>query len=125
TVISPHPIGVLRFDQCAVPEDSLLGTEGDGLRIAFGTLDVLRCTVGAAAVGMAQRALEEALAHSASRRQFGKALGEFQGIQFKLADMATELEAARLLVYRAAWAHDREDAQARKNSSMAKLFATE
>jgi acyl-CoA dehydrogenase len=125
TVISPHPIGVLRFDQCAVPEDSLLGAEGDGLRIAFGTLDLLRCTVGAAAVGMAQRALEEALAHSASRRQFGKALGEFQGIQFKLADMATELAAARLLVYRAAWAHDREDPHARKNSSMAKLFATE
>jgi acyl-CoA dehydrogenase len=125
TVMSPHPIGTLRFDDCRVPEDLLLGKEGDGLKIAFETLDLLRCTVGAAAAGFAQRALEAALAYSASRRQFGKTLNEFQGTQFKFAEMATDLEAARLLVYRAAWAHDDGAAEARKYASMAKLFATE
>jgi alkylation response protein AidB-like acyl-CoA dehydrogenase len=76
-------------------------------------------------VGLAQRALEEALRHSRERRQFGRAIGEFQGIQFKLADMATELEAARLLVYQAAWSHDCAGADAKRQSSMAKLYATE
>jgi acyl-CoA dehydrogenase len=124
-VISPHPIGVIAFENCVVPENSLLGNAGDGLQIALGTLDVLRCTVGAAALGFAQRALEEAVDHSRKRRQFDRPLTEFQGIQFKLAEMATELEAARLLVYQAAWAHDSSAADAKLKSSMAKLFATE
>jgi acyl-CoA dehydrogenase len=124
-VISPHPIGVIAFEECVIPEDSLLGNEGDGLKIALGTLDVLRCTVGAAALGFAQRAIEEAVDYSRKRRQFDRPLTEFQGIQFKLADMATDLEAARLLVYQAAWAHDSGAGDAKLKSSMAKLFATE
>ena len=124
-VMSPHPIGVIAFENCVVAADSLLGVAGEGLSIAYGTLDVLRCTVGAAAVGMAQRALEEAVRYSRERRQFGRAIGEFQGIQFKLADMATELEAARLLVYQAAWSHDCASPDAKRQSSMAKLYATE
>ncbi len=124
-VISPHPIGVIAFEECVIPEDSRLGREGDGLKVAFGTLDLLRCTVGAAAVGLAQRGLEEAVDYSRKRRQFDRLLTEFQGVQFKLADMATELEAARLLVYQAAWAHDCSAADAKLKSSMAKLFATE
>ena len=124
-VMSPHPIGVIAFENCVVAADSLLGVAGEGLNIAYRTLDVLRCTVGAAAVGMAQRALEEAVRYSRERRQFGRAIGEFQGIQFKLADMATELEAARLLVYQAAWSHDCASPDAKRQSSMAKLYATE
>lgn len=124
-LISPHPIGALAFEECVVPETNLLGQEGEGLKIAFHTLDMLRCTVGAAAVGLARRALDEALRYSRKRRQFGKELAEFQGIQFKLADMATELEAARLLVYQAAWLHDHGREGAKQKSSMAKLFATE
>ena len=124
-LLSPHPIGVISFEDCIVPESNRLGQEGDGIKIALGTLDTLRCTVGAAAVGLAQRAFEEAIRYSQERRQFGQELAQFQGIQFKLADMATELEAARLLVYQAAWSHDHSREEAKKNSSMAKLFATE
>ncbi len=125
SLISPHPIGVVAFEECCVPGTQLLGREGDGLKIALATLDTLRCTVGAAAVGLAQRALEEAIRHSQNRRQFGQALAEFQGIQFKLADMATELEASRLLVYQAAWMNDHGQKGLKQKSSMAKLFATE
>jgi len=124
-LLSPHPIGVLEFADCIVPESALLGAEGDGLKIAFETLDLLRCSVGAAAVGFAQKALEEAIQYSKARRQFGRAIAEFQGIEFKLAEMATELEAARLLVYQAAWAHDCGNADAKQKSSMAKFYATE
>ncbi|HEY7321062.1 MAG TPA: acyl-CoA dehydrogenase family protein [Candidatus Binatia bacterium] len=124
-VISPHPIGVIALDECIIPERSLLGNEGEGLKIALGTLDVLRCSVGAAAVGLAQRALEEAIDYGRKRKQFDRPLTEFQGTQFKLAEMATELEAARLLVYQAAWTHDSGVADAKLKSSMAKLFATE
>ena len=124
-LLSPHPIGVISFEDCIVPESNRLGQEGDGIKIALGTLDTLRCTVGAAAVGLAQRAFEEAIRYSQERRQFGQELAQFQGIQFKLADMATELEAARLLVYQAAWSHDHGREEAKKISSMAKLFATE
>jgi acyl-CoA dehydrogenase len=124
-LLSPHPIGVLAFDDCFVPQHQRLGGEGEGWKIAQRTLDTLRCTVGAAAVGFARRALEEALAYSRNRRQFGRVLAEFQGIQFKLADMATELEAARLLVYQAASMKDHHHQEAPLKTSMAKLFATE
>jgi acyl-CoA dehydrogenase len=124
-LLSPHPIGVVEFTDCNVPQAALLGVEGDGLKIALETLDLLRCSVAAAAVGFAQRALEEAVRYSKSRRQFGRAIAEFQGIQFKFAEMATELEAARLLVYQAAWAHDVGIADAKQKSSMAKFYATE
>ncbi|MGH7830090.1 MAG: acyl-CoA dehydrogenase family protein, partial [Candidatus Binatia bacterium] len=82
-LLSPHPIGVIAFEDCSVPETQLLGQEGDGYKIALRTLETLRCTVGAAAVGLAQRALEEALRYSQERRQFGKALADFQAIRFK------------------------------------------
>ena len=124
-LLSPHPIGVVDFTDCVVPQTALLGAEGDGLKLALATLDLLRCSVGAAAVGFAQRALEEAIRYSKTRRQFGRAIAEFQGIEFKLAEMATELEAARLLVYQAAWAHDCGNADAKQKSSMAKFYATE
>jgi len=124
-VLSPHPIGVLAFENCEIGSDAMLGQPGEGLKIAFGTLDLLRCTVGAAGVGLARRALEEAVRYSQERKQFGQSIGQYQGIQFKLADMATELEAARLLVYQAAWAHDCGGEEAKQKSSMAKLYATE
>ncbi|HEY1372847.1 MAG TPA: acyl-CoA dehydrogenase family protein [Candidatus Binatia bacterium] len=123
-LIAPHPIGVLAFEDCVVPSAGLIGREGDGMKIALATLDALRPTVGGAAVGLARRALEEALDHSRTRRQFGSALADFQGIQFKVAEMATELEAASLLVYQAAWMHDR-GVESKCSAAMAKLFATE
>jgi acyl-CoA dehydrogenase len=124
-LLSPHPIGVVSFEDCIVPEKNLIGPQGEGLQIAFQTLDLLRCTVGAAAVGLAQRALEEAIVYSKQRRQFGRAIAQFQGIEFKLAEMATNLEAARLLVYQAAWAHDTGIDDLKQKSSMAKLYASE
>lgn len=124
-LLSPHPIGVIAFEDCRVPRTQLLGKEGEGLKIALTTLDTLRCTVGAAAAGLAQRALEEAVQYSRKRRQFGQALAEFQATQFKLADMATELEASRLLVYQAAWTRDHNQGDLKQKSSMAKLYATE
>ena len=124
-LLSPHPIGVLGFDDCFVPQDRLLGIEGSGLKIALQTLDILRCAVGASAVGFGCRAMAEAIAYSRRRQQFGRAIGEFQGIQFKLAEMAAELEASRLVVYRAAEAHDRKEVGLAMKSSIAKLFATE
>jgi acyl-CoA dehydrogenase len=124
-LLSPHPIGIIEFDECVVTQEALLGGEGEGLQIAFATLDLLRCTVGAAAVGFAQRALDEAIRYSKVRRQFGRAIAEFQATEFKLAEMATELEAAKLLVYQAAWTHDRGVKDAKQKSSMAKYYATE
>jgi acyl-CoA dehydrogenase len=116
-----HPLGrlVLRGARA-----QLVGAVGQGLRLALGTLDVFRTTVGAAANGMAQRALDEALAHVRRRVQFGKTLAEFQLVQAALADTATELEAARGLVARAAWAKDTGRA-GKTEVAMAKLFATE
>ena len=124
-LISPHPIGTVAFAGCRVPECQLLGAPGQGLEIALTALKALRCSVGAAACGMAARGLAEAVRHARERRQFGRPLARFQAIRFKIADMATELEAARLLVYRAARAHDRDAVDAARASSMAKLFATE
>jgi acyl-CoA dehydrogenase len=124
-LLSPHPIGVIAFENCLVSDTSLLGNEGEGLALALRTLDTLRCTVAAAALGLAQRALEEAIRYSRGRQQFGRPIAQFQGVQFKLAEMATELEAARLLVYQAAWANDIGSAELKQKASMAKLYATE
>src|SRR5204863_1994842 len=99
---APHPLGEIAFEDCRVPASNRLGEEGRGFALGLKTLDRLRATVGAAACGMAARALAEAVAHAAARRQFGKPLAEFQLAQEKLARMATDLAAARLLVYRAA-----------------------
>jgi alkylation response protein AidB-like acyl-CoA dehydrogenase len=122
---APHPLGEMTFDGCRVPAGNLVAEEGRGLAIALATLDRLRATVGAAACGMAGRALSESLAHARGRRQFGRPLAEFQLVQEKLARMATDLTAARLLVYRAAAAADGGPARVTLESAMAKSFATE
>jgi len=124
-LLAEHAIGELHFQDCRVPRANLLGREGEGFRIAMGNLDVYRPSVGAAAVGMAQAALEEAVRHTQRRVQFGRPLAELDVVQYKLADMATELEAARLMVYRAALLRDRGAQTVTKEASMAKLFATE
>ena len=122
---SPHPLGEIAFEDCRVPAANRLGEEGRGYALGLRTLDRMRSTVGAAACGMAARAFAEAFAHARSRKQFGKPLAEFQLIQEKLARMATDLTAARLLVYRAAWAADRGAARVTLEAAMAKAFATE
>jgi acyl-CoA dehydrogenase len=122
---APHPLGELAFDGCRVPAENRLGEEGRGFALGMRTLDRLRATVGAAACGMAGRALEEALAHARARRQFGKPLAEFQLVQEKLARSATDLTAARLLVYRAAWEADRGAERVTLEAAMAKAYATE
>jgi acyl-CoA dehydrogenase len=122
---APHPLGEIAFESCRVPADHRLGGEGEGFKIGMATLDRLRPTVGAAACGMAQRALTEALHHAVTRRQFGKPLAEYQLIQDKLARMATDLAAARLLVYRAVWEKDHGADRVTLESAMAKAFATE
>src|SRR5437762_345892 len=105
-MIAPHPIGELEFKSCKVPAEDMIGNQGDGLRLSLQTLDMFRASVGAVACGLARRALDESLLHAKTRQQFGKPLAEHQLIQEKLADMATELDAARLLVYRAAFLKD-------------------
>ncbi|HMI30840.1 MAG TPA: acyl-CoA dehydrogenase family protein [Candidatus Limnocylindrales bacterium] len=122
---APHPLGEIAFKDCRVPALNRLGEEGRGYALGLRTLDRMRATVGAAACGMAARALEEAFAHARTRRQFGKPLAEFQLIQEKLARMATDLTAARLLVYRCAWAADGGQARVTLEAAMAKAFATE
>ena len=113
------------FSDCRVPEENLLGAEGEGFISSLKILDGGRISIAALALGMAQGALEAATRYAKQRKQFGKTISEFQAIQFKLADMATEVEAARLLVYQAAWLADRKDARFTRESSMAKLFASE
>ncbi len=122
---APHPLGTIRFDACRIPGDCLVGEEGQGFKLGLATLDRLRATVAAAACGMAGRALEEALAHARERKQFGKPLAEFQLVQEKLARMATNLAAARLLTYRAAWEKDGGAERVTVEAAMAKAFATE
>lgn len=122
---APHPLGEIVFSRCRVPLAARLGEEGEGFKVGMGTLDRLRATVAAAACGMAARALAEALTHVRARRQFGRPLAEFQLIQEKLAVMATELAAARLLVYRAAMLADTSSERVTTASAMAKAYATE
>ncbi|HUP19681.1 MAG TPA: acyl-CoA dehydrogenase family protein [Gemmatimonadota bacterium] len=122
---SPHPLGEIRFHGCRVGADALLAGPGEGFKLGLATLERLRPTVAAAACGMAARALEEALAHATTRRQFGRPLADFQLVQEKLARMATRLTAARLLTYRAAWAKDGGADRIPVESSMAKAYATE
>jgi acyl-CoA dehydrogenase len=126
-VLGGHPIGELTLDGVRVPLEDRLGEEGNGMRIALGTLHRFRATVGAAAVGFGQRALDEAVQHVLGRRQFGRALAEQQAVQMAIADMACDMEAARLLVYRAAALADAggNRGDEAKAASMAKLFATE
>jgi acyl-CoA dehydrogenase len=123
-LISAHPIGELELDGVFVADDHVLGEVGSGFKVAMKTLDLFRPSVGAFAVGMAQVALDVSVAHAESRRAFGKPLKEFQAISHKLADMATSIRAARLLVYEAAATYDAGE-PVTKSAAMAKLFATE
>ncbi|HZV13135.1 MAG TPA: acyl-CoA dehydrogenase [Candidatus Kapabacteria bacterium] len=124
-VVSPHPIGELVMKNCRIPAENLLGSEGGGLRIALATLEVFRPTVGAAALGFAERALDETLSYTNTRKQFGQRLNEFQGTQFRLADMAAQLAAAKSLVYTAAHQIDTQGEEITLASSIGKMYATE
>lgn len=124
-LMGEHPIGELQFDGCEVSDDARLGEEGQGMKLALSTLDIFRSTVGAAAVGMARRALDEALSYSKSRKQFGSPLSELSAVQALLADSAVELEASRLLVHQAALTKDQGQARVTYEAAVAKLFATE
>lgn len=123
-VVAPHPLARLRFDNARVPAHQLLGTAGQGFKVAMATLDVFRTSVAAAALGFGQRALDESLRHVRQRAMQGQMLADFQLTQAKLADMATGLEAARLLTYRAAWLRDQGE-RITQEAAMAKLTATE
>ncbi|SLN77430.1 acyl-CoA dehydrogenase family protein [Oceanibacterium hippocampi] len=124
-LIAPHPLGRLAFENCCIPADRLIGGEGAGFRIAMSNLDIFRSSVGAAALGFARRALDEACRWSNERQVFGSPLASFQTTQGKLGQMATEIDAAALLVYRAAWLKDTAGVRVTREASMAKMYATE
>lgn len=124
-VIAPHPLATLRFEGCRVPLENRIGGPGDGFKVAMATLDIFRSTVGAAALGFARRALHETLAHANGRKLFGGTLGDLQLSQAAIADSAAEVDAAALLVYRAAWTKDRGAARVTREAALAKLVATE
>jgi acyl-CoA dehydrogenase len=124
-VIAPHPLARIRFTQARVPASAMIGTPGEGFKIAMATLDVFRTTVGAAALGFARRALDETTARARARRLFGAPLSDLQMIQGHIADMALDVDAAALLVYRAAWVKDSGAARVTREAAMAKLFATD
>jgi acyl-CoA dehydrogenase len=124
-VMAPHPLAHLRLTGVELPEAALIGKPGEGFKIAMSVLDVFRSTVGAAALGFARRALDEALARTQARRIQGQALSELQMVQGHLADMALEIDASALLVYRAAWVKDMGAQRVSREAAMAKLYATE
>jgi len=129
-VIAPHPLATLKFDGCRVPVTNRLGAPGEGFKVAMATLDIFRATVGAAALGFARRALHETIEHAATRKLFGAPLADLQMTQATIADSATEVDAAALLVYRAAWTKDvgltgLGAARVTREAAMAKMFATE
>ena len=124
-LIAPHPLARLEFASCRVADDALIGVEGEGFKLAMRTLDIFRASVGAAAVGFARRALDEARTRVASRAMFGSTLGEQQLTQAALGDMALSIDAAALLVARAAWQRDVGGGRTTREAAMAKLAATE
>ncbi len=123
--IAPHPLARLRFESCRVTRENRLGAPGAGFKVAMATLDVFRSTVGAAALGFARRAFDETVAHVTSRKMLGGTLADLQMTQAALADMATDIDAAALLVYRAAWAKDAGAERVTREAAMAKWAATE
>ncbi len=124
-VIAPHPLARLTFKDMKVPADAMIGTPGEGFKIAMSVLDVFRSTVGAAALGFARRALDESLSRAKDRELFGAPLSELQMVQGHLADMALKVDAAALLIYRAAWTKDSGAPRVSREAAMAKLFATD
>ena len=124
-VSAPHPLGTVQFDDCRVASERVVGEAGSGMRIALGTLDLFRPTVGAAALGLARRAMMEASRWVAEREVFGRLLAEHQLTQARLADMALSIDASALLVYRAAWTRDTTGRRTTREAAMAKLHATE
>ncbi len=124
-VIAPHPLATMRFENCRVPVTQRLGKPGEGFKVAMATLDIFRATVGAAALGFARRALDEALSRAKSREMFGAPLADLQLTQAALAEMALAVDASALLVYRAAWAKDQGAPRVTREAAMAKLHATE
>jgi acyl-CoA dehydrogenase len=124
-VIAPHPLATLRFEGCRVPLENRVGGPGEGFKVAMATLDVFRSTVGAAALGFARRALDEAVGRAATRQMFGAPLGDLQLTQAALAEMATAVDTSALLVYRAAWTKDRGAPRVTREAAMAKMHATE
>ena len=124
-LMAPHPIGSPIFNNCRIPYSNIIGEPGQGIRLALGTLNTFRTTVAAAAIGMAQAAYDTTIKFAKERTMSGQALSEYQATQFKLADMAVSLEAARLLCYKAAWLKDSGQENVIKEASYAKLFATE
>jgi acyl-CoA dehydrogenase len=124
-VIAPHPLARLKFERVRIPASALIGAHGEGFKIAMATLDIFRATVGAAALGYARRALDEVVARAKTRELFGGPLADLQMVQGCIAEMAVDVDAAALLVYRAAWAKDTGAARVTREASMAKLFATE
>ncbi len=123
-IIAPHPLARLEFHDCRISREQLLGTSGQGFKVAMATLDVFRTSVAAAALGFARRAMEEGLRRATSRKMFGQTLGDFQLTQSKLAAMATDIDAAALLTYRAAWLRD-QGQTVTVEAAMAKMTATE
>ncbi|MBI3447193.1 MAG: acyl-CoA dehydrogenase family protein [Magnetospirillum sp.] len=124
-VIAPHPLGSLKFESLRVPAANMLGKPGEGFKVAMSVLDVFRTTVGAAALGFARRAMDEALTRSLKRKAFGSRLADFQLIQAKIADMAVAIDTSALLIYRSAWTKDTKGGRVTREASMAKLHATE
>ena len=124
-IVAPHPMATLSFSGCRVPAANLLGGEGEGFKLAMRTLDIFRTGVAAAALGFARRALAEALLRARERKMFGQALADFQLTQTKLADMATGIDAAALLTYRAAWMRDVQGKRVTREAAMAKMRSTE
>lgn len=123
--IAPHPLARLSFENVRIPASALIGKPGDGFRIAMSVLDVFRSTVGAAALGFARRALDESIKRVAERKLFGAPMAELQMVQGHIADMALDVDAAALLVYRAAWTKDMGAVRVTREAAMAKLFATD
>lgn len=124
-VIAPHPLARLAFKDVRIPSNARIGDDGDGFKIAMSVLDVFRSTVGAAALGFARRALEETLKRCDERQLFGAPLHDLQMVQGHIADMAVDIDASALLIYRAAWTKDSGAARITREAAMAKLHATE
>ena len=124
-VMAPHPLARIRFNKCRIPINQQIGNGGEGFKMAMETLDIFRSTVGAAALGFARHAMDEALERVESRKMFGAPMSKLQLIQAKLGEMSLDIDASSLLIYRAAWTKDNGAERITKEAAMAKLFATE